>query len=165
MGKWWLFKAYLKKAPANFWDCSLTSLTYVWPRSWPTFCQFYWFPDYNSRMEPARILILGILMHSTMVWLGIVHRLLWPILDLGHDLLSVSHIGFQTLIPGWNQLGSWSLLTDFSDLYFGLGHDLLCIILIGASQILFSQDCFKTRGTVFKSIAWICSALVFLLAL
>ncbi len=58
---------------------------------------------------------------------GIAH---WPMFDLGHGLLSVSSIGFQTIIPEWNQLGSWylaywcilpwsdlGLFTDFSDLY------------------------------------------------
>ncbi len=60
-------------------------------------------------MAPARIFMLGTLMHSITTLLEIAHWWPWPIFDLGHDLLSISCIGFCNLISEWNQLGSWYL--------------------------------------------------------
>ncbi len=51
-------------------------------------------------MEPARILILGTL--EALVW-GCSPTSLAKF-DLGHDLLSISHIGSRTPIPEWNEL-------------------------------------------------------------
>ncbi len=41
---------------------------------------------------------------TDLVIIGIGFLNLWPIFNLGHDLLSISHIDLQTFIPEWNWL-------------------------------------------------------------
>ncbi len=84
---------------------------------------------FHSWKESARILLLGTVVHPIKFLLLIAHQLAWPILDRGHDL-SFSRIGFQTLIPEWNQLGScylahWSIL---SKTFVRITHQLLWLI-------------------------------------
>ncbi len=55
-------------------------------------------------MEPARLLLLGTMVLPLTTLLRIAHKFPWPIFELGHDLLSLSCIGLQTLIHEWNQL-------------------------------------------------------------
>ncbi len=79
-------------------NCSPTSLTYIWPQSWPAFFQLHWFLDSHSWIEPAEILLLGTLMYPINILLGIVHKVSWSIFGLGYDRLCFSRIGFRTLI-------------------------------------------------------------------
>ncbi len=69
-------------------------------------------PEWNQ----FKILLLFIMVHPIMFLVCIAHQHPWPIFDLGHDLLSISCIGFWTPIPKWNKLGScylahWCILS------------------------------------------------------
>ncbi len=84
----------------------------VWPQLCPTFYQSHWSHDLLtwvvpyflsvsyvslriSWKEPVRILLFVTMMHPMKTWIEIA--LPWPIFDLDHDILSISHIGFWTL--------------------------------------------------------------------
>ncbi len=102
------------------------------------------FSDSHFCLEPARILLLGILVHPVKIMVGIIHQFLWPIFVLGHDLLSITCIGFLTLIRECKQtriLVHGILMHPIKTLLaiahhlpwpiFDLGHDLLSFSHIG----------------------------------
>ncbi len=76
--------------------------------------------------HPARILLHDTIVHSIKVLLLIAHQLHWPIVDVGHDLLSISCIDFQTYFRmEWTRFLLYGILVHHIHTFFGITHQLL----------------------------------------